>query len=87
MICASGDAELQLFAHEHAPAVQKSIIYNIISCIMHSRNEVTSEAAAKGGHLDVLKWALANGCKWKPNNCLMVTQDSATTEGSGFANK
>jgi hypothetical protein len=25
--------------------------------------------AANGGHLDVLRWALANGCPWHPRTC------------------
>ena len=27
------------------------------------------EAAAKGGHLEVLKWARENGCPWDENTC------------------
>jgi hypothetical protein len=31
---------------------------------------MTCEGAAKGGHLDVLKWARANGCEWDEDTCV-----------------
>ena len=32
-------------------------------------DESTCAYAAKGGHLDVLKWAKSNGCKWDSRTC------------------
>ena len=32
-------------------------------------NQTTCEAAALGGHLDILKWARANGCPWSEETC------------------
>ena len=32
-------------------------------------DEETCEAAAKGGHLEVLQWARQNGCPWNELTC------------------
>ena len=33
-------------------------------------NEDVCAYAAKGGHLDVLKWARENGCPWNEQVCI-----------------
>eukprot|EP00953_Heterococcus_sp_UTEX-ZZ885_P016775 9409-Heterococcus_DN1.PRE.7 len=35
----------------------------------------TTRCAAKGGHVDVLRWLIANGCTWKPSHvCLAAAR-------------
>ena len=38
------------------------------------RNGQTCMAAAKGGHLEVLQWARANGCRWNKTTCAGAAQ-------------
>ena len=33
----------------------------------------TCWGAAKGGHLEVLRWARENGCPWNPSECLTAS--------------
>ena len=38
-------------------------------------NKCTCEAAAEGGHLDVLKWSTANGCPWNNVDVLVCCRE------------
>ena len=54
----------------------------------------TCANAAKGGHLEVLKWARENGCKWDEYTCQFAAEqghikvkDWAKENGCDFENR
>ena len=56
-----------------------------------SRRELLCQAAARGGHLEMLQWARANGCPWNAETCYRAAKGGhlevlhwARTAGSGI---
>ena len=38
-------------------------------------DQSTCSAAAQGGHLRLLHWAITNGCPWNPKKCRTAARD------------